>query len=1079
LERLGEIDYAFVSDRFLRGRMVAELTADNDFGKAFSPVAATLLLRGSATHPESRRRASNVSIHGVDGQFLTLFGRPSQGRRPWPERKSGGELYPPVVINEALQNELRVRTGDSIVLSFGKTPAIHPEFVLGSRVSSDLYGRLRVNLVEVLPNSSLGRFSLQMHQDIPRNVFLPAEVLQDAIRSQGAVNTLLLSENEPVDTPIEKVFQESLKKHLTLDDYGLRWRGSSDDFVLESREMIISPPLEAEIREVASQLGFKPQPVFTYLANSIQSNGKEIPYSTVSALDPAVEGFQNRVRLVSGGTVSDLRDDEILLNEWAANQLDARTGDRITLNYFVVDWQEELRTCSHSFSLAGIVSMTGLGVDQTLTPEIPGVQEAGNMASWKPPIPIDFGQIRPQDEDYWSRFKTAPKAFLPYDVGVSLWQSRFGNLTSFRFPAQVKSVEEFEKALTKRINLQHLGHFWPVKDQGLQAAVGATDFGMLFIGFSLFLIVSAVLLVALLFRLGVEQRIHEIGTLLSLGFPFKLVRRRFLLEGAVMAAAGSLLGLGGAILYSWLLIVGLQTLWVAAIGASFLTLHIETASLWTGSLVSLIAIVISISLTFRALGRIPATSMLAGVTVEKDTAGKRWVRWLFFTAVGFAVALLGLALFTAAEDSPLLFFGVGASVLAAGLSLFSLWLRREGTSDIGPGTRLLSLRTAARNTARNPGRSLLSTILVASACFVVVTVGANRHQPGEEVFEMDSGAGGYSIRGSSDIPLVRDLTQVEPLLDLGFSEREAEYLKGVRIAAYRLLPGEDISCRNLYQPGRPRVLGVPEAEIQRGGFQFQKLIRETDDPWSLLLEDLGPNVIPAFGDANSVTWILHRALGDDLLLENEQGEEIRLRLVGLLARSVFQSEILISETHFRRHFPRQRGYSYFLIQAPPEKMEQTSQILEKNLSRYGFDATPTSHVLAGFRAIENTYLSTFQTLGGLGLLLGTLGLAIVVVRNTLERRSELATLQAFGFPRQRISDLVLAENCCLLMLGIALGTISASLAVAPHLLHSSEQVPWLSLLLTLLTILVAGTAASAISVRVALRRPLLDALRGE
>jgi len=34
----------------------------------------------------------------------------------------------------------------------------------------------------------------------------------------------------------------------------------------------------------------------------------------------------------------------------------------------------------------------------------------------------------------------------------------------------------------------------------------------------------------------------------------------------------------------------------------------------------------------------------------------------------------------------------------------------------------------------------------------------------------------------------------------------------------------------------------------------------------------------------------------------------------------------------------------------------------------------TPEKLAAFHRVENTYLSTFQALGGLGLLLGTLGL---------------------------------------------------------------------------------------------------------
>jgi hypothetical protein len=386
---------------------------------------------------------------------------------------------------------------------------------------------------------------------------------------------------------------------------------------------------------------------------------------------------------------------------------------------------------------------------------------------------------------------------------------------------------------------------------------------------------------------------------------------------------------------------------------------------------------------------------------------------------------------------------------------------------------------AVRNSARNAGRSLLSAILVGSACFVIVAVGANRSHGGQDLEKRTSGAGGFLLQARSDIPLVRDLNDADALFDLGFSDPDSEQLTAAHFMPFRALPGDDVSCRNLYKPGSPGVLGVPRQQIDRGGFRFQGLIKEAENPWALLEEDLGPEVIPAFGDANSVMWILHKSLGEDIVLTNDDGREIRLRLVGLLARSIFQSELLISEANFQKHFPGRSGYSFFLIDASREQLDQVGRILEDNLERFGFDVTATSQVLEGYLSVENTYLSTFQTLGGLGLLLGTLGLAIILIRNTIERTGELATLSAFGFSRRKLSVLVLSENCFLLVLGILLGTFSALLAVAPHVLVSGSEIPWVSLFLTLIAVFATGTVASAISVHVLAKRPLLAALRQE
>ena len=71
--------------------------------------------------------------------------------------------------------------------------------------------------------------------------------------------------------------------------------------------------------------------------------------------------------------------------------------------------------------------------------------------------------------------------------------------------------------------------------------------------------------------------------------------------------------------------------------------------------------------------------------------------------------------------------------------------------------------------------------------------------------------------------------------------------------------------------------------------------------------------------------------------------------------------------------------------------------LESRLADFGFDAEPAAARLAAFHRVENTYIATFQTLGALGLLLGTLGLGAVLVRNAFEQRRELALLRAVGY----------------------------------------------------------------------------------
>ncbi|HEV7225692.1 MAG TPA: FtsX-like permease family protein, partial [Pirellulales bacterium] len=149
------------------------------------------------------------------------------------------------------------------------------------------------------------------------------------------------------------------------------------------------------------------------------------------------------------------------------------------------------------------------------------------------------------------------------------------------------------------------------------------------------------------------------------------------------------------------------------------------------------------------------------------------------------------------------------------------------------------------------------------------------------------------------------------------------------------------------------------------------------------------------------------------------------------------------------------------------------------LGDFGFDVEPTARRLAEFMAVQNTYLSTFQSLGGLGLLLGTFGVAVVQLRNVLERRGELALLRATGFRRSMLAEIVMLENATLLVGGLGVGVLAALVAVAPHLYAGGALVPWRSLAATLGLVLATGLLAGLLAVRAALSAPLLPALRGE
>ena len=1125
LDRLGQIELAVVAERFFRAELADEVATaigtGEDHAANLESVAPALLLRGSVVQADTRARASHVGVYGIDERFAALFGTSVNFER------QAGQIFPSVIINESLARELNADVGDPVLLFFQLGTEVPQDTLLGGRSVEDTVASARLTVAEVIPDRGMGRFGLTPHQVFPLNAYVQLSQLQRAVEQPDKANSLLLSggtvggglvggaigaagesagtgESAGADEASAEGAAPSLGSLLqdavTLEDIGLHTYWSVGHLVIESREFVLRPGLVTTIEEVAAELGAPAIRVQTYLANSMRVGDRLVPYSTVSALG-GLEGSSQRLLLTDGSPAPALAAEEILLNEWAADDLGAAVGDTVEMAYYIVGPHEELITGESAFRVAGIVAMRDLAVDRSLTPEFPGIEGADDISQWDPPFPVDLDLVRPQDEAYWDEYAATPKAFVAEETARRLWSTRFGSTTSVRLEQRTReSTQSFEgrfaRLLLERINLQELGFsLLTVREDGLSAASGATDFGGLFIGFSFFLIISSALLVGLLFSLGVEQRAREVGLRLAIGFRVRQVRRQLLGEGVVLAALGALLGLLGGVAYGWLMMVGLRTLWLPAVGSPLLFLHVTPLSLILGWLISVLVVLASIWWTVRKLGRVPAISLLAGsffTAIARRRGLGRFTKAIAYGSGGLAAALFVYAAVSGTTTSPAISMSIGALLLIAGLSWFAIWCRGRRGGLPRPGAAAF-IGMAARNSSWNPGRSILSVALVACACFVIVAVAANRRDPASQEHTIEVGGGGYELVATSDVPLHYDLNSAAARYDLGFPEAAVagpagtptadpvagQDFEGVEILPLRLLPGDDASCLNLYRPQRPGILGVPRAQIERGGFEFAATIADEANPWELLEMELEPGVIPAFGDVASTQWILKVGLGQDLLMEDELGQPLRLRLVGTLSGSIFQGELLISEENFLLHFPNQSGYSTFLIDVPQPRVDDIAQLLEGNLTEFGFDTTLSAERVAGFLVVQNTYLSTFQMLGGLGLLLGTVGLGIVLVRNIIERRGELATLRACGYRRSSLTAMVLAENAFLLVVGTLIGSLSALMAVAPRYLVGDLQVPLGSLLLTLALVLVVGMLSSVASVLSALRVPLLPVLKEE
>ena len=327
-------------------------------------------------------------------------------------------------------------------------------------------------------------------------------------------------------------------------------RGTID---IEADGSLLSPPAEQAAVAAAKELNIPATSTLVYLANSISDGANEISYSVIAAVEPQLPA---PLGPYLDPSEPPLEDDEILLADWADSLLAAKRGDTITVRYFLPESDGKATEASATFKLRGKVPMTGVGADPYLAPEFPGITDKLRLGEWDPPFPYDNSKIKKRDEDYWDRYRATPKAYVNKSVGRKLFGSRFGFATSVRFAATSnEDAQRINDTLLKKLKPEDFGLvFEDVRAKALAASQGGTDFGGLFLGFSMFLIAGALMLVGLLWKLNLDKRASEIGLLFAAGFRVRTVRHLLLTEGLIVATFGAILGLVLAIGYGLLML---------------------------------------------------------------------------------------------------------------------------------------------------------------------------------------------------------------------------------------------------------------------------------------------------------------------------------------------------------------------------------------------------------------------------------------------------------------------------------------------------------------------------------------------
>ncbi len=1012
-ERIGLITHIFLSEESyfyedLGNRL--QVAKSLEEGTKIAPV---LISSGNLTSPDGKVRASGITVLGIDDRFFKL----ARSSASVPDLSKQGLWASP-----DLASELSTEIGSRLVLRVEEPSLFSRDAPLSGESDSRFIAWNQPYFGEI-KSSTLGNFSLHATMEPIRTIFMPLSMMQEAMfatfsPSDGRTdftNLLLVQTSAPKDALLR-----GIKKCWTLADGGLEIKKlrASNQWSLRTRNVFFSD----RIADAARQINANLKGEFTYLVNAIRKNQESgdsslIPYSMVTGVESSDESF------IGEGW----DDKKITINQWVADDLNLTLGDEIALEYFVVGKQRKLIEKSRSFGVAKIIPMTEkipVGEESDWTPRFPGLSDAENCGEWDTGIPIKH-EIRPKDEAYWDDYRGTPKAFVSLQSAQEMWNNRWGNLTGLRGSGE-KNAIELEKQLVKKLNPAVFGlKLVDLRKHALDAVSGPVDFSQLFLAFGFFVVLAGLSLGTLIFGFSLEQRSKEVGTLIALGYSFRRVAFINSIEAGLVCLIGTLMGVG----WSWFFGRGvlwlLNDAWGEAVSelAIFYAPSMHSVVIGTSSsfFIGFIAL-LWVSFKQRKTNPIeliqsdgfqhnvipkPKSHILAG----------RWIEVVIW------LVLICVAVFATVSHLPpaVSFFGIGALILAGGLlRLFRLYGNRLGI-------RRRKQANLLENLDYRPGRKITLVGILAIGTFMIIGAGAFKQNKPLDVDTSNAESGGFSHILKTSLPIYDPLKGKEAVELFDLDEEE---IKETTIVPLRTQAGDEASCLNLHQSQSPPLYGLPVSKMSNR-FAFH------EGNWSTLSKTNKPNVIPAAVDQNSLLWSLKKKVGDRIKYLDSEGEEFEVELKAVLKGSFLQGGLYISEENWVKKFPTRGGYREFWIAG--KGADQAINHLNDRLFNYGAYTQSVFDRLNRLKMVENTYLSIFQSLGGLGVLLGTLGIFIVVLRNIWERRKEKALLGALGFSLQQVKAVTLKENTQIISAGLFLGLLAGLIGLIPANLASQHS----------------------------------------
>lgn len=981
-----------------------------------------------------------VNLYGVSSDFFRLS---SSG--------SGVGLSPGVaMLNRTASNRFTATANDAVILRL-LNPTLSSNYQMLSPGKNMI--SIRLNYGGIIDSGQLGDFSMQNSQEIPLNVFVEREYLAGLLGLHGKCNWLLTPETTDIAT-----LDQRWKKIIAPEDLGWVFDPITPGFLeLKSNHIF----LNQTVLNAITAAGFKTQKMLAGFAGNIKTGSKSVPYSFVSGIEA-----------VNYSEV-DEKCPNLWASDWLAEDLSLKTGDIVTVNFLNMSQTMKLKEIPVTFRVAGFYRMDDNQLLRSLSTDFPGIADSRNCRDWDPGIALEYSSIRPKDEEFWRKYRNAPKAIIPYSVAVKIWGSPSETATTCRlYPC--KSIPEVFSKIMNNLPAADLNLGWqPVRKYGILATGGAINFGSLFLGLSIVIIFSVVVLLMLLTKLNIAARKRELITMYSCGWSVRNVMFVKLSEYGIVAITGVTIGLVLMIGYSYCVFIAISTIWRESIAGTVVVFTVLPESLLIAWCVSLFISLLVIGITFYSNANVAINNSQSVLMRENNVSGIRKFYSFIPGGVVFIIGITSAFSFWFCNAPIWLYFPSSLIVLAGMLISCKNFINllpalfchgRNGIFIIG-----------IRNLPRKYNNSMAAVCMFSIGIFLVAAVGVNRQGIDNNTARRDSGTGGFKYYAKTTLPVIADLNTMA-----GKKRYKLKDAGGLKFVAAALKDGEEASCLNLNQVFIPSLLGVnPEDLTSRNAFSFSSLM--SDKPgWDCLNGSITEsNEIPTVADMAVIQWSLHKKIGDSIEYPGSGGKMWKLKLVGGLNNCILQGSLIVSMENFKKMFPEINGYNVFLIDDNINPDLKNIRAKLSGLEYSGLYLETAGERLQRYCGVQNTYLQIFLALGALGLLIGTAGVGVIVLRNIAERQSELAWLSVAGYSRTAIAIMLFSENFIIVLLSVFCSLPAIGIILLPGFISMNVNIPWLEIAVFFVSLIAVAGMVIAASSYYAIRKSLVRILINE